>query len=204
MFTSGSLLGSARRRNSSSPIWSTTSIPTAGSDAASGISSSKTYTATLKGGGGSTTVNGVTFTGATGLSFSVGANLTVSGNWSLNVLDGQMASLLNGLNYSNTFPATPPISTFIAVSGLTSGATYSSRIYVRCWGSTAGTGRDQSAFIDTGDGSYIAGPTLGFDSGLSGYFECVFTATGNTATIKLDTVVDGNGAHLYAFSNEVM
>ena len=182
-------------------------LPSSGTDAATGISTSKTYTHTLNFNATSNvTINGVDFLGAgnTGTSLQgkgfnlVGSTGTASGTPHVSA-DGDTRTMLETLIFHSAAGVGTSISAIL--SDLTPGTTYSMRIYYWQWG----TDRTIDISAD-GDSHGVFDDTLSvdIDAGGSHYVEYIFMADDTDVAIQFECTVDNNGAHLYGLSNEVL
>jgi uncharacterized delta-60 repeat protein len=199
------------------PAVSIVDIPATGSDAASGLSSSKTYTHALDFGNGSGTivVNGVTFNRVSSYSQSGSYGFTAESpahaSWYYGnprtpaASDGNMSTMLN--DFFHTGGATNGTHSYFTLFGLTPGVSYSTRIYYRPTGwdpinPGSGGGRNNTITFN-GDGVDTSIQVYE-DSGYGAhYVEYDFTATGTAETITF-VATSVNSWHLYALTNEVI
>lgn len=177
-------------------VISTVDLPATGTDAASGISPSKTYTHLLDFGtdSGVAVVNGVTFTLASassgpGYVYSpTGGN--VSGRPDGIGADGGMAVMLYDAKYNGTS---------LTLSGLTEGTAYSTRLYYRQWNPLGGSTDPRPVTVTfNGDGITVS---TSFNECIGGahYLQYDFTANGDSVVIGLTS-----NYTMYGASNEVV
>jgi hypothetical protein len=211
------------------PAFSLVEITT---DASSGISTDKTYTHAISG-GGAATVNGVAFSELSTL--VTAENLTWSTNgFSVNhiapinngewlpanggVTEAGLQGLLGGFTYSGNGDLAGRSQTF-TLSGLTPGTTYDFRLYLRPWGVLeTGTRRPiDFTFTNGGQvempfGALIVdrpGIVLGNGNIDSAYYlSFTYTAEGTELTVEAkvpDSAVGASGSfHMYGLTNEVV
>ena len=167
-------------------------------DSDSGISSDYTYTTAINVNGSDKTINGVTFTGASGDSgngwirtegFSgthASENSTVT---------GQMGAMLsNGFRYTGATQR-------IKMTGLTNGKSYVFSLYSQAWGSGGG---DRTCTLSSSDfsGSFTINQNQYYSSSQDGLLvECTYIANGTEAEFTIIPSNSNNSWHLYAFSN---
>jgi len=194
-------------------------------DASTQISAANTYTHTISG-GSAATVNGVSFAAFTSTvtpaNFSwssptkaeIGNNL---GQWvpaSGGVTGTGLISLLSGFTYASG-GAEPGSSQTFTLSGLSIGATYDARLYIRVWDlGTSGRPIDftmtNGAEVDTFGGlEDRPGTVLGTGNQHEAYYvNYRFTAQGTDLLINAavpGSAPAGSGSfHLYALSNQVV
>ncbi|MDD5704381.1 MAG: hypothetical protein PHR35_00535 [Kiritimatiellae bacterium] len=160
-------------------------IPATGSDAASGLTSFKTYTHALDFGDatGTLNINGVTFTrvnaaSGTGYSFTGPGSFNAHAGSSTTYTDGNVSNMLTGMFFNNTPSTTTPA--VLTLTGLTPGKPYSTRIYYRRWDANPRV----STFTFNGDG---ADATIDVDEcadAAAHYLAYKFTASGSEVTIS--------------------
>ena len=196
-------------------------------DASTGISSFlKTYTHAVSG-GEAVTVNGVSFdllnSGTTPPNFvwdthGRSKNQVTNNNNNWNPATGGVTgagaqALLNDFTYSGNGP-NPGDHQSYTISGLTPGSDYETRLYIRAWDTTGGSGRPIDVTFTNGtevDGTGTVPEDrpsmLGYPSDHSAYYvSYAYTAQGTTMTIDaaVPAVAPPNSgsAHLYALTNE--
>ena len=193
------------------------------SDAASGISTAKTYTHLISG-GNPATVNGVAFAALTPASTPANFSWSVNGA-KYQVLDnlGAWSSAavgLNGTELEQLFDSftysdgSPGFWQKFTLSGLTIGQTYQLRLYIRPW-EPGGSGRPVAFVITNGAQVFnpmlslpedYPGVVLGNGNNNSAYY-IAFDYTADSTTLVIDAAVPpgGDGSyHMYAMSNEVV
>ncbi|MEL0098090.1 MAG: DUF2341 domain-containing protein, partial [Opitutae bacterium] len=163
-------------------------------DSDSGISSSYTYTSAINVNGSNKTINGVTFTGATGTS---GTGWAITQGWgsthasTASTVGGQIGSLLsNGLRF-NGDPQK------IKMTGLTDGKAYVFSVYSQAWeasGRVAVLSCSEHSDTLTIDQDLYSGTS---QDGL--LVECTYIADGTEAEFTFNP--DSSTWHLYGFSN---
>jgi hypothetical protein len=164
-------------------------------DLDSGISSDHTYTHAINVNGSNKTINGVTFTGASGTSgngWSYPAGFTSTHNSNTSTVGGQMGSMLsNGFRYNGN-------SQKIRLTGLTHGKAYVFSLYSQAWGSAGRecvlTCSDSSQTITVQQDQYGSSSQDGL------LVECTYIASGTEVEFTISKTGDGSW-HLYAFSN---
>jgi len=189
------------------------------------ISSGNTYTHAISG-GAAATVNGVAFSAMTstvapaGISWvsatkaEIGNNL---GDWvpaNGGVTGTGLISLLSSFTYAPSGAQAGSFQTF-TLSGLTIGATYDARLYIRVW-DTEASGRPIDFTMTNGsEVDPFTGPedrpgdVLGTGNQQQAYFvNYRYTAQGtnlliNTA-VPAGAVVDSGSFHLYGLTNQVV
>ncbi|MEO5916221.1 MAG: autotransporter-associated beta strand repeat-containing protein [Luteolibacter sp.] len=166
------------------------------SDATSGVSSAKTYTALGNVVGGSVTVNGATFLGGT--TSGTGWSLTgipttfASGGNKTTTFGGQaITGLFDGFQYAGN----PGL---ITMSGLTVGQTYVSTVYCQDWSWPATASRVQTVAGTEGAPNF----TFNEDALEASMLRYTFVASATTMSLKDLPVIPGNSLHLYGLSNE--
>jgi len=201
--------------------------PAITTDASTGISSFlKTYTHAVSG-GEAVTVNGVGFdllnSGTTPANFvwdTYGLNKSQvtnnNNNWNPatgGVTGAGAQALLNDFTYSSN-GANPGAHQSFTIAGLTPGSAYETRLYIRAWDTTGGSGRPidvtftNGAEVDpTGTVPEDRPSMLGYPNDHSAYYvSYAYTAQGTTMTIDaaVSAVAPPNSgsAHLYALTNE--
>lgn len=167
------------------------------SDATTGVSAAKTYTAIANVIGGDVTVNGATFIGSnSGLSGAgwalSGAGNTFGGGGNHTTTFGGQAitGLFDGFQYNGN-PAT------VTMSGLTAGQTYVTTFYNEAWG--LGDSRRQT--VTSTEGASILYNEDALEASALRY---TFVATGATTVLNFAPQVAGNTMHFYGLSNEVL
>ena len=194
-------------------------------DASTQISTANSYTHAISG-GSAATVNGVAFSTFTSTvtpaNFSwasptkaeIGNNL---GDWvpaNGGVTGAGLISLLSGFTYSPQGAQAGSSQTF-TLAGLTIGATYDARLYIRVW-DTEASGRPIDFTMTNGaEVDVFSGPedrpgtVLGTGNQHQAYYvNYRYTAQGtnlliNTA-VPAGAVLDSGSFHLYALSNQVV
>lgn len=181
------------------PTWAAEGTFSSGaftSDATSGVSSAKTYTALANVVGSNVTVNGATFVGGatsgTGWSLSGIPTSFGSGGNKTTTLTGQaITGLFDGFQYGGN----PGL---ITLSGLTVGQTYVSTIYCQDWGWPAAATRVQTV---TGSES-AASASFNEDAVEASMLRYTFVASATSMVLRDVPVVPGSSLHLYGLSNE--
>lgn len=197
-------------------------------DASTGISSSKTYTHTISG-GSAAAINGVDFdvldAGNTPANFDWNTNglnknqiaCCNNGDWDPaagGVTGPDLINLLGSFTFSGNGDGNPASQTY-TLSGLTPGATYDTRAYIRVW-DTEGSGRPID-FTFTNGAEVDAFPNvledrpsslLGDGSSDQNAYYVSYEFTAETSDLVLDATVVGappsGSFHMYALSNEVV
>lgn len=194
-------------------------------DASSLISSSNTYTHAISG-GSAATVNGVSFSTFTSTvtpanfawvsptKAEIASNL---GDWvpaTGGVTGTGLISLLSGFTYAPSGAAGGSSQTFTA-SGLTIGATYEARLYIRVWDTEASGRPIEFTMAHGAEVDAFAGPedrpgaVLGTGNDHQAFFvNYRYTAQAGdliiTTAVPAGAAVDSGSYHLYAFSNQVV
>ncbi len=162
-------------------------------DSAAGIDSSKPYTHAYNfGTGNGATIEGITFTGASG------ANPSVAGRFSTAGFAGVFPNDGNNLNggsrqLANDFVYGGPAQS-LTLSGLLIGAEYVANIYSVGWEN----GTRAATFSGGSDRLTVNQDHFGDNNGIR--FTYRFTATQNSITLNFDQL-EGNSIHVYGFSN---
>jgi len=206
-------------------------LPATGTDAASDIATSKTYTHAIDFGAttAAVAVNGVAFHQASvpaagndgsnndrwdsidntgGRSGAFRMDKSMANDWQqgnnnpANVgSDGSMAVILT--DFSNLAGVVVGSTQTITLSGLTAGTRYSTRLYYRTWALAANR---STALTFNGDGNNAV-MTFNPDQSAtpeSGYVKYEFTANDSDLTIVFGANVATNAWHQYALTNEVV
>ncbi len=165
------------------------------SDATSGVSIAKTYTALANVVGINVVVNGATFVGGatsgTGWSLSGIPTSFNSGGNKTTTFGGQaITGLFDGFQYAGN----PGL---ITLSGLTAGRTYVSTIYCEDWSWPAVGTRQQT--LTGSEGSSIFFNEDAVEASMVRY---TFVASATTMTLRDLPFIPGNSLHLYGLSNE--
>ncbi len=199
-------------------------LPASGTDAAIGISTSKTYTHTLDfGANAPATINGVVFeqgptagvtttstrTTRQGYGYTLSetratVNLPIhAGNDPSAQADGQSAKLLRDMLYQSV--PNPGDAERLTLSNLGPGTTYSTRFYYRTWTLPSDPSRviNISADGET-HGNFSDTFTLSEDAGGSHYLDYTFTAADTDVTFQFQATVYNYSFHIYGFTNEVL
>ncbi|MCB1093959.1 MAG: PEP-CTERM sorting domain-containing protein [Verrucomicrobiales bacterium] len=195
-------------------------------DASSGISSANTYTHAISG-GSAVSVNGVAFdaltTDATPANFNWDtgdkSKNQVTGNFGdWNEANGRVPTgpeilgLLQDFTYSGNGADQPSAQNF-TVSGLTSGASYDLRLYIRPW-DTEGSGRPIAfTFTNGAEVDTVSGPedrpnlVLGTDNwGEAYYLNYSYTAQSDSLVINAavgEAIANSGSFHMYGLTNQV-
>ncbi len=180
-------------------------LPAVGTDAASDISTAKTYTHALDfvGSQAAATINGVAFTQATAFTGTDYAYSSPSTTNHLDVelrpgqADGGMHTLLVGFFFADC--GTTPTPAYLTLSGLTAGTQYSTRVYYQNFADDART----NDVTFNGDGTPV---TLEVNQSISGahYLEYNFTASGDSVTITTQNKPEHFSFLMYGVTNEVV
>lgn len=201
-------------------------LPSTGTDLASGISTSVTYTHALDFGSDSSalSINSVpflqvapagtsdTFTGGSIASSDLATPknfLNIDGNNIGSQADGNMALLLDDTTL------VLPLSSVgdymqLTLTGLTIGQSYSTRIYLRGWdGGASETTRVIDFFADgeSTSGNFtdsLVNVNSANGPGGASYFNYAFNANRTDVGLRFTTVTGGNGMHLYGVTNQVV
>ncbi len=201
-------------------------------DLSSGISTARTYTHAISG-GGAVTINGVPFLELNpaltppGFLWDAGGNSkdevnpVTNGDWNPalgGVTGAGLLSLLGGFTHSASGNNPGAVQTF-TLSGLTTGQTYDCRIYTRAW-DTEGSGRPVELTFINGTASAVVSPLGGllqdrvptFLAGGGQHQACFlnfrYTAQSPSLTIRAAIPSGAPAAsgsfHFYGLSNEVV
>jgi hypothetical protein len=199
-------------------------LPATGTDAAIGISTSKTYTHAFDfGANAPVTINGVvleqgptanlagayTGTSRQGYGYTIAdtrASVLIyvhAGNDPSSQADGSSAEMLRDMVYHAS--PTPGDGMRLTLSDLIPGTTYSTRLYYRSWTVPSDASRVFNVKAD-GDRNGAFADTLRFwqDAGGSHYLDYTFTADDTDMTIEFDAAVNTYGVHFYGVTNEVV
>jgi hypothetical protein len=199
-----------------------TSLPSTGTDAATGINSTDSptnhYVCCLAFGTGTAgiSVNGVPFqheapTGALtasgtdpvhGGSWTLTANhnlgATSNANWNTQA-DGNTAKLLYGPCYVT---ASAPANSWLeqTYGGLTAGAQYAFRLYYRQWVSDTTKRTQNIVYNGEGANQLYSGNPLDEDAGGAAFIEYDFTAVSNSVTMFMTNLIANESSMAYAIS----
>jgi hypothetical protein len=199
-------------------------LPATGTDAAIGISTSKTYTHTFDfGANAPVTINGVVFergptasltalytgTSRQGYGYTLSEtratmNLPVhAGNDPSAQADGDSAELLRDMVYQGT--PNPGDAERLTLSNLVAGTTYSTRFYYRTWTLPSDPSRVINISAD-GETHGTLSDTfrLSEDAGGSHYLDYTFTADSTDVTFQFAATVYNYSFHIYGLTNEVI
>jgi len=199
-------------------------LPAKGTDAAIGISATKTYTHAFDfGTNAPVTINGVALeqgptanvTAATPRTSAQGFGYTITdtrssinvqrhaGNDPSSQVDGDSAGLLRDMIYHAGSTAIGAGAVLI-LSDLTPGATYSFRWYYRAWGNPT-PNRTICVQADGGhNGWFCDVRNVSSDGGGAHYLDYTYTCDDKDVTIRFLTTYTNNGAHIYGITNELV
>ncbi len=199
-------------------------LPATGTDAAIGISTTKTYTHAFDfGSNAPATINGValergptanitavyTRTSAQGFGYTITDTrssisiATHAGNDPAGQVDGNSAGLFRDMIY-HSGSTTLGAGAVLTLSNLTPGATYSFRWYYRAWGA-ATPNRTITVQADGGhNGTFSDVLDVSSDGGGAHYLDYTYTCDDTNVTLRFLTTYNNNGVHLYGITNELL
>ncbi len=200
-------------------------LPAKGTDAATGISTSKTYTHAFDfGSRAPTTINGVVFergptanltaaytgTSRQGYGYTISdtrattnISATHAGNDPSAQADGGCVELLWDMVYHAS--PTPGDAMRLTLSNLVPRTTYSTRFYYRTWTEPSDASRVFNLKAD-GDKNGAFADTMSFweDAGGAHYLDYTFTADDTDVTFQFTVTINNYGMHFYGITNEVL
>ena len=200
-------------------------LPAKGTDAATGISTSKTYTHAFDfGSRAPTTINGVVFergptanltaaytgTSSQGYGYTISdtrattnISATHAGSDPSTQADGGCVELL----WDMVYHASPAVGDAmrLTLSNLVPRTTYSTRFYYRTWTEPSDASRVFNLKAD-GDknGAFVDTMSFWEDAGGSHYLDYTFTADDTDVTFQFTVTVTNYGMHFYGITNEVL
>ncbi len=201
-------------------------LPATGTDAAIGISTTKTYTHAYdfgSYGSGPATINGVALERGPTASLTAAYNgksrqgyrytitdtrATVNlplhaGSDCSSQADGSSRTMLWDMLYHGA-STTIGAGLVLILSDLTPGATYSFHYYYRSWG-TGATARTITIQADGGhNGKFTDTMDVELDAGGAHRFDYTYTCDDTDVTLRFLTNDNNNGVHLYGFTNELL
>ena len=210
------------------PAWAGTmtivDLPATGTDAAIGISTTKTYTHAFDfGSNAPVTINGVALEQGPTASFTAAYTRTSKQGYGYTItdtrtsisiaihagtdpsaqVDGNSAGLFRDMIY-HSGSTTTGAGLVLTLSNLTPGVTYSFRYYYRSWGSGV-TARTITIQADGGhNGKFTDVLDVEIDGGGAHYLDYTYTCDDTDMTIRFLTNDYNNGVHLYGITNEVL
>ena len=201
-------------------------LPATGTDAAIGISGSKTYTHAFDfGGAAPVTINGIVFergptanvravftgTSRQGYGYTIGDTRasvqinTHAGNDPTTQASGDSAELLRSMIY-HAASTTVGAGMVLTLSNLVPGTTYSTRFYYRNWSLTGPDASRRLDFKADGESHGVFSDVINawLDAGGAHYVDYTFIADDTDVTFQFITTVYNYGVHIYGFTNEVL
>jgi hypothetical protein len=200
-------------------------LPATGTDAATGISTSKTYTHAFDFGVNvPVTINGVVFergptanltaaytaTSRQGYGYTISdtrATTSISATHAGNDPSAQADGSCVGLLWDMVYHVTPNVGDGLqlTLSNLVPLTTYSTRFYYRTWTLPSDASRVFNLSAD-GEAHGAFSDTMRFweDAGGAHYLDYTFTADDKDVTFRFVSTVYNYGMHIYGFTNEVL
>ena len=200
-------------------------LPATGTDAATGISTSKTYTHAFDFGvNAPVTINGVVFergptanltaaytgTSRQGCGYTISdtrAATNISATHAGNDPSAQADGSCVGLLWDMVYHVTPNVGDGLqlTLSNLVPLTTYSTRFYYRTWTLPSDASRRFNLSAD-GESNGDFSDTMSFweDAGGAHYLDYTFTADDTNVTFRFVSTVYNYGMHIYGFTNEVL